>query len=135
MLRILQKEVNSVLLGLCLRILLLLLVSMSKFSKDEKFSKLSLRSSFDIWDQRIKSHFTYTQCWEYVCDGHEPTAVDGGRHNQSLTVDQIKAGAFRDILDALDDDVLRLTAACANAHDVYSLIKKMFVGFRLNVVN
>ena len=80
--------------------------------KDDRMFKLSLKNSstqFDLWATRMKSHFQYVGLWNYVSEGVDPDPVPAARGQRELTLEMQKARAMRDIMDALEEDVLALT--------------------------
>ncbi len=96
---------------------------MNKFEVD---FKLNLRGDFHVWELRLKNHLQLLGLWNYVTDGDD--IEDRDLFGSPWTAAQLAARAMRDILQSLDNDILRLVRSCETATEVYAFIKKLFLG-------
>ena len=84
--------------------------------------KLGTGGDYYSWVSRLQTHFEVRDLWNFVSQGEEPEE----RENESAAV--LAAKAKRDLIAALHAELVSQVFHLESAHDIFTQIKKMFVG-------
>ena len=87
-----------------------------------KVKKLQIGSDFKSWSGQVELHFRGLNLWEHALKGSEPPAIE------NYTREQVVNRCKKDIIMALELQLIKKVLHLENAHQIYQKLFKMFIG-------